>query len=37
LSEDEVEDAFREAHIDSKGYIDIGKYVKTICGSADEE
>lgn len=37
LTDDEIEVAFREAPIDSRGFIDINGFVKTISGSADEE
>lgn len=37
LTDDEVDNAFREAKIDRHGKIDIDGYVKLICGSKDEE
>ncbi|XP_074599811.1 myosin regulatory light polypeptide 9-like [Brevipalpus obovatus] len=37
LTDDEVETCFREAPMDRQGNIDITAFVKTICGSAEEE
>lgn len=37
LNDEEVEAAFKEAPIDNKGYIDIARYVKTLCGQEEEE
>lgn len=37
LTDEEVETAFREAPMDRSGNIDITAFVKTICGSAEEE
>jgi Ca2+-binding EF-hand superfamily protein len=37
LTEDEVDNAFKEAPIDRQGKIDIESYVKLISGSKDDE
>lgn len=37
LSDEEIEEALKDAPVDKKGKLDILSYVKTLTGSADED